>query len=134
MEPWKAVRDWEQTEGQNSRSDDVGMHPSSPPSSLKICIELFIYQKQIKNKRSALIKDTGSSLPTEGGIISRDNSLFYVRTSTPSATQPDWHCLNHKATPDRKKKQMSENVLGQSFQLAKCLHDSMNTDEHYQLV
>lgn len=95
---------------------------------------IVIYQKQIKNKRSALIKDAGSSLPTEGGIISRDNSLFYVRTSTPSATQPDWHCLNHKATPDRKKKQMSENVLEQSFQLAKCLHDSMNTDKHYQPI
>lgn len=35
---------------------------------------------------------------------------------------------------EKKKKQMSENVLGRSFQLAKCLHDSMNTDEHYQPV
>lgn len=35
---------------------------------------------------------------------------------------------------EKKKTKMSENVLGQSFQLAKCLHDSMNTDERYQPV
>lgn len=42
--------------------------------------------------------------------------------------------LTIKRHQTEKKKQMSENVLEQSFQLAKCLHDSMNTDKHYQPI